>query len=168
MANAIVLVNGFPTTGITSGTTANSIYDYPATFAVKTNKPGEVVLTEMLAANDQPFKARYALSDVKDIYKGTGITPSYQSGNREGTSLLISASQVLRKEMQDGGVPTDPTYRVDLPFDGHFVLKFPKDGAVTAAHIAAFFANLLGLAKDSAGVLKIETLIKGALTPSGL
>lgn len=168
MASTIVLDNGFTRTGMVAATIPATVYDYSGAFAIKSNKPGEQILTAKNAANDQPFTIRVAVQDIKDIYRNTPISPAFKSANPTGKAILVQSFQVIRKYLKDGSTIVDPTYRIDLPHGARIVMDLPNDGDYTDAMAAQLLADTAGAILDYLGVVRIGDLRKGALTPRDL
>lgn len=139
--------------------------NFPADFAVVSDVPGEVVVTNTTSPTDRPEKFRFACSDVKDVYKGSGIDPNLYSPSRYGASILIQLTDTY--SVIDS---VDPTYQNALPLSGHIVLKVPNNQLLTGDMIKAFLGRLCdgafstGLA-DSA---RLQSLLRGSLKPKGM
>jgi len=114
----------------------------PDSFLYESDEPGESVLKNIVGPVDQPERIRYAVSNVADVFKGTGVTLA-EGQTPAGISVLTQVTQVWAV-MELGG----PVLRY-LPVSAHFVLKLPVDPFATAGNAASLLAQLVGaVARD--------------------
>lgn len=124
-------------------------------------KPGETKVKNINCPNDQPEQFRLAFTEVKDVYKNTGIDPAYYAPSKKGFSLVVQLTNVGRvTESIDGSI-------YDLPFSMHIVIKAPNDSLVDESVIEEQIARLLsGLYLENVTTdTRLAQLIKGAMTP---
>lgn len=139
--------------------------NFPVDFAVVSDVPGELSVTNTTCPTDRTEKFRFACSDVKDVYKGAGIDPNLYTASRYGTSVLVQLTDIY--SVVDS---VDPKYQAALPLSGHIVLKMPNNQLLTGEMIQAFLGRLCdgmfntGVA-DSA---RLKSLLRGSLKPKGM
>lgn len=128
-------------------------------------KASELWITNTTSPIDVPETARIAIQNVGNIYDGTDILPSYFATSKAGRQLLIQLNDILTATDS-----ADLSYRADLPFSGHVVLKFPTNSLVTADMLLAFYERLISMAFATGAVTKsrLEALMRGSLKPSNL
>lgn len=139
--------------------------NFPVDFAVVSDVPGENQITNTTCPTDRPERFRFACSDVKDVYKGSGIDPNLYTASRYGTSVLVQLSDVY--SIVD---TVDPTYQAALPISGHIVLKVPNNQLVTGEVIKAFLGRLCD-GMFNTGVVdtaRLQSLVRGSLKPKGM
>lgn len=151
--------------GVTSLNLPISVLNYAADFRVKSDEPGEAIITNLTSPIDCPEQLRFCMSDVKDIYKSSGIDASLWAPSKRGVTILTQLTDVWT--VTDS---TDSSYRVDLPIEGHLVLKIPANELVTADMIKAFAGRVCsGL--FNTGVIdsdRLKSMIRGSLLPKDL
>lgn len=151
-----------PISGVTSLTIPVGLVNYGADFRVKSNEPGEVVITNLTSPTDRPEKFRFAMSDIKDIYRNTGIDPSLYAPSKRGISILGQLTDVWT--VVDSA---DPSYDVALPMEAHIVMKVPANDYITADMVLAFLGrtvdSLLETGVNNSNRLK--ALLRGSLLP---
>jgi hypothetical protein len=154
-----------PVTGVTELTLDRSIPNYGSDWRVTKDEPDEVIITNMHAPVTYPEKFRTGVTEVADVYKGTGISSSLYSPTRKGNNVLVQLTEVWT--VTD---TVDTTYNVALPISGHVVLKIPQDPAITADLIIAFLGRLVsGLYETgSEDGTRLQALLRGALKPSDI
>lgn len=134
-------------------------------YAVKSNKPGEVVLTNITSPADRVEKIRFGFTEVADVYKGSGIDPAYYGPSRKGVSVVVQLTETQRVVES-----TDINYAVDLPISCHLVIKVPSHELVTATTVETAIKRLLsGLyPKGGTTLTRLTSLLRGALVPPEL
>lgn len=154
-----------PIAGVTSLTFPRGLVNFGADFAPVVEKPSEVVISNVTTDREQPEKYRYAISNVNNIYTGTGISSTVQAPSTKGVNLLVQLTDV-------GSVTdsVDASYRVDLPLSSHFVLKVPAIEQVTEAVIITHIGRLIsGLFETGDnGTIRLSRLLRGALLPKDI
>lgn len=129
------------------------------------NGKGEFLIKNITSPTDQEERIRIAFTDIANVYNGSGISSAYQSPSVKGASVLIQLNEVW-SETDD----TDLTYRVDVPFQAHVVLKFAKANFVTAAAVETAFARLVAALYESGATstTRLNALIRGSLKPGDM
>jgi len=154
-----------PIAGVTELTIPIGLVNFGADFRIRTNEPGEAVITNITSPIDRPEKYRFAMNEVRDVYRNTGIDTTLYSPSRRGASVLCQLTDVWT--VVDS---VDPSYEVALPIEGHIVLKLPANENITADMVKAFVGRLVsGLFETgttSSG--RIRTLLRGSLLPQDL
>lgn len=163
----ISIDKGFNTTGVLSVNLPIAAYDFATVFRSMSDKPGEIILTNLSSPVDRPEKLRTAYEVKKDVYKGSGVNPAYMPPSLEGLNLLIQETVVL--SLKDS---VDPAFRIDLPVGIHLVLKMPTNEYITPAIAQELIGRTLGLLWDpnagETGEWRLSTLMRGALKPTGI
>lgn len=166
---AKIISKGFidtPINGVSSLGFARGLLNYKADFRVKSEDAGkEVVLTNITSPIDRPEKIRIAFSDVSNVYNGSGIESGVYAPTKRGVSVLAQVTNVI--SVTDDA---DPTYRVDLPVSYHLVIKVPVSEAITGQVIQEGIGRLLSGLFDtgSTGTTRLESILRGSLTPSDM
>lgn len=134
-------------------------------YAVKSNAPGEVVITNITSPADRIEKIRFGYSEVSDIYKGSGIDPAYYGPSRKGVSVVVQLTEVQRVVES-----TDINYAVDLPISAHLVIKVPSHELVTSATVETALKRLLSALYPKGGttLTRLTALLRGSLVPPEL
>lgn len=151
-----------PISGVPSLTLPIGLVNYGADFRVKSNEPGEVVITNLTSPTDRPERFRFAMSDIKDIYRNTGIDPSLYSPSKRGISILGQLTDVWT--VVDSA---DPSYDVALPMEAHIVMKIPASEYLTADMVLAFLGRTVNSLLET-GVNnsnRLKALLRGSLLP---
>lgn len=139
--------------------------NFPADFAVVSDVPGEVQVTNTTCPTDRPEKFRFAYSEVKDVFKGTGIDPNLFTPSRYGASVLVQLTDIY--SITDS---VDPKYQAALPLSGHIVLKVPNNQLLTGEMIKAFLGRLSDGVFNTGvtDTIRLQSLLRGSLKPKGL
>lgn len=163
----ITLDKGYNATGVTSVNLPIAAYDYPVVFRSLIEKPGEIILTNLSAPVDRPERLRVAHEVKKDVYKGTGVNPAYMPPSLEGINLLLQQTAIF--SLVDSA---NPSFRIDLPVQGHFVLKMPANQYITSDIQKEIVGRALGQLWDpnagESGEWRFVTLMRGSLKPTGI
>lgn len=163
MAKSIVLnrtdtpIDGNPTLTLPRGSV-----NFGADWRVRSDEPGEVIITNLTSPIDRPEKFRFAMNDIKDIYRNTGIDPTLYVSSRRGASVLcqlIDTWTVIDS--------ADPSYEQVLPVEGHIVLKIPAAEIITADMIVTFVGRLISglFATGSMTSDRLKAMFRGSLLP---
>jgi hypothetical protein len=139
--------------------------NYAVDWRVKSDKAGEVVLTNITCPTDRPEKIRIAYSTVANVYSGTGISSTVYAPTKEGVSLLIQLTETL--SVTDS---VDADYRVDLPVSYHMVMKFPASEFIDESVVETGISRLLSVLYETGETseTRLASLIRGALKPADL
>lgn len=154
-----------PINGVTSLTLPISVVNFGKDFRVKSDEPGEAILTNLTSPIDRPEKFRFAMSDIKDIYKNSGIDANLYSPSRRGVSVLVQLTDTYT--VSDS---TDTKYDVALPMEAHLVIKVPSNELITSQMIQDFVGRLTNGLFESGAVNtnRIKSLFRGSLIPTDL
>lgn len=154
-----------PISGVTSLTLPISVVNFGKDFRVKSDEPGEAILTNLTSPIDRPEKFRFAMSDIKDIYKNSGIDANLYSPSRRGVSVLVQLTDTYT--VSDS---TDTKYDVALPMEAHLVIKVPSNELISSQMIQDFVGRLTNGLFESGAVNtnRIKSLFRGSLIPTDL
>lgn len=154
-----------PISGVTSLTLPMSVVNFGKDFRVKSDEPGEAILTNLTSPIDRPEKFRFAMSDIKDIYKNSGIDANLYSPSRRGVSVLVQLTDTYT--VSDS---TDTKYDVALPMEAHLVIKVPSNELITSQMIQDFVGRLTNGLFESGAVNtnRIKSLFRGSLIPTDM
>lgn len=154
-----------PVSGVTSLTFPRAILNYKADFRVKSNQPGEVILTNLTSPVDRPETIRIGASNIANVYNGSGIEASLAAPTKRGVSVLAQVTDIIT--VTDSA---DPDYRIDLPVSYHVVIKIPANENLTSALIQEGLGRLVSCMFEtgSTTLTRIEALIRGSLVPTDL
>lgn len=104
--------------------------DYAHDFAVTKDTSEECILTNMTSPLDQPETLRFGYQNIADVYRNTGIDPSFMSTTKRGISVVSQVNDILRVIPDtDTTCCGDTSY--DLPISAHVVVKVPVNANVT-------------------------------------
>jgi len=163
MAKSVVL-NRTDTaiSGVTELALPRGLVNFGADWRVRSEEPNEVIITNLTSPIDRPEKFRFAMNDIKDIYRNASIDPTVYAPSRRGASVLcqlIDTWTVID--------PADPSYEVSLPVEGHIVLKIPANEMITAEMIMAFIGRLISglFATGSLTGDRLNAMFRGSLLP---
>lgn len=154
-----------PISGVTTLAFPRGLINFGADFAPISEKPSEVVISNVTADREMPEKFRFSHSSVSNIYANTGIAPSVQAPSTRGTNLLIQLTEVAT--IND---TVDATYRADVPLSSHLVLKIPAIEQVTEEVVLEMIGRLVsGLFETGdTGETRLARLLRGALLPKDI
>lgn len=154
-----------PISGVTELTIPIGLVNYGADFRVRSDEPGEAVITNLTSPIDRPEKYRFAMNEIKDIYRNTGIDTTLYSPSRRGASVLCQLTDVWT--VVDSA---DPSYEVALPIEGHIVLKLPANENITADMVKGFIGRLISGLFETGTVNsgRLKSLLRGSLLPLDL
>lgn len=139
--------------------------NFGADFVVKEVSANEVIITNLTSPIDAPESFRFALSEIKDVYKNTGIDPTMYSPSRRGVNLLVQLTGTFTESDS-----VDTSYKVMRPIEAHLVLKAPSAELVTEDVIIAFVGRMIsglfgtGLMTSA----RLKSMLRGSLTPTDI
>lgn len=160
---------GFTDTAITGNpvlTFPRGNVNFQADFRVKSNNAGkEVVLTNISSPADRPEKIRIAVTELPNVYSGSGVEDKVTAPTKRGVSILAQVTEVI--SVTDS---VDPNYRVDLPVSYHLVIKVPSSEHITSAEVTTGLGRLLSGLFDTGATSssRLEAILRGSLVPQGL
>lgn len=151
--------------GVTTLNLARGKVNYGADFRVKSDEPGEAIITNLSSPVVYPERYRFSVTDVKNVYTGSNIEPSLYSPTKTGTSLLVQLTEVWK--VTD---TVDTSLEVALPVSAHIVIKVPNHELVTPAAVQTLVGRLIsGLYETgSESTTRITAMLRGSLKPSDL
>lgn len=139
--------------------------NYGADWRVKVDEPGEVVLVNVSCNGATPEMARFAVSDIADIFKNASIDapsiiPAGASFSKKGVSLLIQATMTA----------TDAS-GIQYPVSAHLVLRFPSAPGIASDDMMSALGRALGHVYETGTSnpdTRLAAMSRGALKPVGL
>lgn len=151
--------------GVESLKLERGLVNYAADFKVKSDEPGEVILTNLTSPVVYPERMRISSSDVANIYAGSSIEPSLFAPTKRGTSLLVQLTENWK--VTD---TADPNYEIALPVSAHLVIKVPNHELITPAAVQTLVGRLIsGLYETgSQDTTRLTALLRGSLKPSDI
>lgn len=163
MKSVNLSVTDTPISGVSAPSVTIPVLNYDSDFRLKpSSSANEVILVNTKTSLDEDEQIRISATDISDIYKNAGISADLVSSTKEGYSLLIQLTKVV-KETDSANV----NYVAHLPFSAHIVLKIPKTESVTNENITTLVTRLMGALYET-GSPKVIALLKGAISPKGL
>lgn len=151
--------------GVTELSLPISVLNYAADWVVRSDGPTEAIIANLTSPIDCVETFRWGMSEIKDIYQGKGINPTVYAPTRRGARMFCQLNDIWTVTDL-----TDPTYRVDLPVEGHIVLKVPAHELVTADQVKAFLGRIVD-GMFNTGVItseRLSAMARGSLLPKGL
>lgn len=135
-----------------------------ADWAVKSNTPGEAIMTNITSPADRIEKIRIGFSEVADIYKGSGIDPAYYAPSRKGVSVVSQITEVGRITES-----TDASF-VDVPLSAHLVIKAPSNELITVAVVQTLLSGLIStlFPENSIATTRLNAMLRGVTVPPEL
>lgn len=163
-----VLSTGYvdtPISGVTELSLNRGLLNFGVDFKVKSDMPGEAVITNLTSPVVYPEKIRFSSTDVVNVYSGSSIEPSLYAPTKHGVSLLAQISEIWK--VTDSA---DPTYEVALPVSAHLVIKVPNHELVTPAAIQVLLGRLVSTLYETGSdeTTRISALLRGSLKPSDI
>lgn len=152
-------------TGGAAKTLARSDFNYMDDFRCVSEKPGEVIITNITSPLDRPEQIRYATSNVANVYAGTSIDESVYAPSKRGVSLLAQVTETV--SVTDDA---DADFRIDLPLSAHLVIKTPASEHISADMVATLVGRLVGslFESDDTTNTRLDAMLRGSLQPKGL
>lgn len=151
--------------GVSSLSLARGLVNFGVDWKIKGDEPGTVVATNLTSPLNAPETFRFGSQDVADVYKGTGIDPSFYAPSRRGVSILAQLNEVWT--VTDSA---DASYEVALPISAHIVIKVPNNENITPAMVQTLLGRVCsgfyntGLATTE----RFQAMLRGSLKPSDL
>lgn len=142
---------------------SRGLVNFGADFKVKTEVPGEVLLTNITSPVIYPEKFRTSVTDVANVYTGTSVEASMYSPTKKGVSLLVQCTEIWKVTDTE-----DPTIEIALPVSAHLVIKVPNHELVTPAAVQTLVGRLISGLYDtgSEDTTRLSALLRGSLKPS--
>lgn len=151
--------------GVSSLKLERGLVNFGADFKIKSDAPGEVIMTNLTSPVVYPEKIRISVSDVANVYTGSSIEPSLYAPTKRGTSLLVQLTEIWK--VTD---TVDSTFEAALPVSAHLVIKVPNHELVTPAAVQTLVGRLIsGLYETgSTDTTRLTALLRGSLKPSDI
>lgn len=142
-----------------------AVLNFPVDFTIRDRGPKEAILTNLTSPLGCAETIRFAVNDIANIYKGTNIDPTLWATTKHGVNVLAQVNDIW--SIVDS---TNATFRQDIPFSAHIVLKVPDCGLITADMLKTSVGRLADALFNSGVVTseRLGALAKGALIPSGV
>lgn len=153
--------------GVPSLSLPMSVLNFAADFRVKdSDSKKETIITNMTSPIDRPETIRIGVSEIKNVYTGTGIDPSVMSPSKKGVSIVcqIKGTWTVTDSV-------DASYRVDLPVEAHIVMKIPAHELITADVTKAWVGRMAAGLVENTGLAdstRLNSLLRGSLLPSDM
>lgn len=148
--------------GVTAPSLPIPVLNYDTDFRLKSGSANEVIMVNTTTSLDADETIRLSVADISDIYKNSGITVDLMSDTKQGYSLLLQVTQIVK--VNDSA---NPNYETHLPLSVHMVIKLPKAEAITNDAIVKLVSRVIAPLYDR-GVPKALSMLKGAISPKGL
>ena len=152
-----------PISGVSSLNFARGLLNYGADFKIKSDEPGEVIMTNLTCPVVYPEKIRVSVSDVANVYTGSSIEPSLYAPTKRGTSLLVQLTEIWK--VTD---TVDSSFEAALPVSAHIVIKVPNHELVTPAAVTTLVGRLISGLYETGSTTntRLTALLRGSLKPS--
>lgn len=163
MANPSVTL-GYTDTVSTPKSVSIPDLSYSTDFAVLREAADELLLTNLTSPVDQPETIRYGYQNIADIYRNSGIDPSFMATSRRGVSLVGQVNDIVRvTPAEDSGCCT--MQQIMLPIEAHWVLKFPVSQYVTPTLALQILERAFATAFGTGAVTaeKLGAMMRGSL-----
>lgn len=149
--------------GVSSLNFQRGLVNYGADFKVKSDQPGEVIMTNLTSPVVYPEKIRISVSDVANVYTGSSIEPSLYAPTKRGTSLLVQLTEIWK--VTD---TADPSFEAALPVSAHIVIKVPNHELVTPAAVETLVGRLVSGLYETGSTThtRMTALLRGSLKPT--
>lgn len=151
--------------GVSSLPFQRGLVNFGADFVVKSDIPGEVILTNLTSPVVYPEKMRISSSDVANVYNGSSIEPSLYAPTKRGTSILVQLTEVWK--VTD---TVDTSIEAALPVSAHLVIKVPNHELVTPAAVQTLIGRLISGLYETGDLStgRLTALLRGSLKPSDI
>lgn len=152
--------------GATAVTLSLPTLNYAEDFRVREDEPSEAIITNLTCPIDAPERIRWAHSDIKDVYKNTGIDPTLYYSSRRGTQILCQLTDVLT--VTDS---SSPDYLAELPVSAHMVIKVPNNELISEEIVLSLIRRLVASLYETTGTTtksRLRSILRGSLLPTAL
>lgn len=109
---------------------------------------------------------RYNNYAVADVYKGTGIPNSEQQNARAGVKVVSNVHQVWTVSKEAADTIDAPSYK--LPVSCQITITVPKNEHITESDLFQLVQRAVGTLYSDGTTLKLSSLVRGALKPTGM
>lgn len=154
-----------PISGVTALNLSRGLVNFKADFAVKSDEPGEAIITNRKSPLDAPETFRFGMTSIKDVYVNRNIDPGTYSPSKRGTQVLAQLEEVWTKTNSD-----DTSYRVNMPVSAHIVIRTPNDSAISLNDITELVGRLVSGLFETGSLTtdRLASLYRGSMLPSDL
>lgn len=141
------------------------LVNFGADFKVKSDEPGEAIVTNLKSPLVYPERFRFSVSDVGNVYAGSSIEPSLYAPTKRGTSLLVQLTEIWK--VTDS---VDSSLEMALPVSAHLVIKVPNNDLVSPVLVEELVGRLIsGLYETGdTSTTRISAMLRGSLKPSDI
>lgn len=153
-----------PINGVSSLVFNRGLLNFAKDFKVKSEEPGEILLTNLTSPVVYPEKIRISVSDVANVYNGSSVEPSLFAPTKKGTSLLVQVTEIFKV------TDSVTSQEVALPVSVHFVVKVPNHELVTPTIVEDLIGRALSCLYDTgvSTTTRLTALLRGSLKPSDI
>lgn len=154
-----------PINGVSSLKLTRGLVNYRADFKIKETTPDNSVVTNLTSPISFPERHHFGVTEVGDVYKGTGIDPNLFAPSRRGVSLFGKVTEVWTVEDS-----VDASYQVALPVSCHVVIRVPNHELITPAMVEALLGRTVSTLYEtgSEATTRIASMLRGSMLPSDL
>lgn len=150
---------------LTSSATTKCVPNYASNCLVE-DEAGQCQISNMLSPLGNEEIIRYNNYSVTDVYKGTGIAASDQQNARSGVKVVSNVHQIWTVDKEESDNSDAPTYK--LPVSCQITLTVPKNQFITEVELFQLVQRTVGTLYSDATTLKLSSLVRGALKPTGM
>jgi hypothetical protein len=159
-----VTLNVTDTAGGVAPTLTGVAKNYGADFGPIENPPaGCFDISNKNSPVDAPNTERYALRQIKDAYKNTSVAEAYKPANKSGWSLLSQCNLIATITDSE-----DATYRVDAPLAMRVTISGVNVPELTTTHYTTGLMRAIGGLYETTGDLRLGSMIRNILKPTGM
>jgi hypothetical protein len=137
--------------------------DYVDDWTVETQNGSECVLTNVTSPVDQPYRTRFSIQRIANVYTGTDIDPVTYGPIKRGWSLLVGSQLTLRITNSTTGE------YVDYPVTVNTTVKWPVTSGIDADDIRTALNQNAGMFYDGGTTnARLNELLRRAFRPNGI
>ena len=154
-----------PISGVTSLDFPRGKINFKSDFRIMESTAEKAAVTNLTSPIDRPEVFQWTLSNIKDVYAGSGIDPSVYGPSRRGVKVFCKVSDIF--SVTDA---TDPDFRVDLPVSAHLLVNVPASEYITSEMVQTLIGRVVSgyYETGSTATTRIAALTRGSLLPSDL
>lgn len=150
---------------LTPSATTKYVPDYANNCLVE-DEAGQCQISNMLSPLGNEEIIRYNNYTVNDVYKGTGIAPTDQQNARSGVKVVSNVHQMWTIDAEESDKSDVPGYK--LPVSCQITLTVPKNQFIKEAELFQLVQRTVGTLYSDSTTLKLSSLVRGALKPTGM
>lgn len=143
-----------------------AILNYGSDYRVKSDDPGECVITNITSPIDRPETFRFGTRIIADVYRNQGVDSAYYAPSRKGIAIVVNLSDILKYSDS-----ADSTFKDQyIPISGHIVLNVPAHEAVTASIVSSFVGRLVAGLYGSGSLTddRLKSIMRESLVPTDM